>query len=436
MAAMEEELQPVGVAAHAAVHASDDVDNDLIQSLPPMDRGIDAWKFLLGSFAIEAILWGFAANFGVFQDYYSQQPEFEGNDKIAVIGTVATSVYFLGAPIASQLVKRFQRWQRHLVVFGCALCVLSLVVASFCASVSGLIATQGFMYGFGFLILYFPVLRMLDEWFAKRRGLAYAVLSAGGGISGICLPFILEWLLSAYGYRTTLRIVAVSQFILIGPVLPLLKGRLPPSNNTSMRKSDVKFLAKPLFYCFAISNLCQGLGYYIPSLYLPSFASAIGSSGTIGASVLALNNIATVGGQLCFGHLVDRGTDVLILVSITTIVSSIASFTLWGFSTSLGPLMVFAIIYGWFAGAFAVFWPKFGSLLSDDPQAVYSLMAFGKGIGNILIGPISAGLLTRPISSGYGMGRYQSLVVFLGVSMFCSSLAILGWPLRTRLRIN
>ncbi|KAH8883262.1 MFS general substrate transporter [Thozetella sp. PMI_491] len=407
-------------------------ENDSIQVLPPADRGAAAWKFIFAAFVLEGLLWGFPVTFGVFQDYYSRQPEFKTSSNIALIGALPTSIYFLGAPFATPLVKKFQRWQRHMVVAGWAICVLSLLAASFATTVLGLMATQGVMYGVGFSLLYFPVLRMLDEWFIRRRGFAYGILAAGGGCAGVGLPFLLELLLSKFGYQTTLRAVAVGVAVLIAPILPWIKGRLPTSNHIAFRMMDMSFLSQPLFYCFALSNLFQSFGFYIPSLYLPSFASALGLSGTIGALLLATNNLATVIGQVCVGYLTDRLQNILILVFILPFVSSIAAFTIWGFANSLGALMAFSIVYGWFAGAFAILWPKFGSILSEDPQPVYSMMLLGKGIGSIAIGPISAGLLNQPISAGYGIGKFQPLILFLGGAMFCSSMGVVGWPLRRR----
>ncbi|KXH35049.1 monocarboxylate transporter [Colletotrichum nymphaeae SA-01] len=431
---MSVEMHPMpNSGAVASAPQSDEEDgNTLIHTMPPTDKGAAAWKFLLSSFVIEALLWGFPLTFGVFQEYYSSQPQFEGDSNIAVIGTVSTSIYFLGAPLAAPVVKRFHRYQKHMVVVGWAMCVASLIGASFATSIAGLIATQGVLYGFGFLMLYFPVLRMLNEWFVARRGLAYGVLYAGGGFSGVGLPFLLQVLLSKYGYQTTLRAVAVAQFLGVAPILHMIKGRLPPSPHGAMRMFDVSFLRQPLFYCFALSNLFQGFAYYIPSLYLPSYASAIGLSGTMGALLLAAHNLATVFGQIGFGWLSDHTNNVFMLIFISSFTSAVAAFTLWGFAHSLPLLVIFSLVFGMFAGGFLINWPKFGAMLSDDPQPVYSMMAFGKGIGNLATGPITAGLLTKPVSGGYGMGRYESLILFLGSFMLCSSLGAFAWPLKKR----
>ncbi|KAL0939665.1 monocarboxylate transporter [Colletotrichum truncatum] len=431
---MSAELTTFNTNRTARAEESDrEATESLVQTLAPPDRGIAAWKFLFSAFVVEALLWGFPLAYGVFQEYYSTHPDFEGNTgNIAVVGTLATSIYFIGAPFVTPVVKRYQRWQTHMIGVGSILCVVALVAASFATSVSGLVATQGVMYGVGFTMLYFPVLRMLNEWFIERRGMAYGIMFAGGGFSGVGFPFLLEVLLSKYGHKTTLRAVAVGIAISTLPLLPLLKGRLPVAHGGALRALDVSFFKQPLFYIFALSNLFQGLGYYIPSIYLPTYASSLGLSGTTGALILALFNLSTTFGQLAMGWLSDRTSNALLLVFLSSFPSALAAFLLWGFASSLPTLMAFSIIYGWFAGSFVILWPKFGGILSDDPGAVYSMMAFGKGVGNLLTGPISVPLMSGPVQSGYGLNRFEPLILYLGSMMLVSSLGIVGWPVRVR----
>ncbi|GKT52252.1 MFS transporter asaE [Colletotrichum spaethianum] len=313
-----------------------EADNTSTQSLRPADKGTPSWLFILASFVAEAVLWGFPLSYGVFQDYYSNHPVLKNDPNIAVIGTVATSVYYLGGPLATSFVARFQAWQRHMIIIGWLGCSISLLMASFSTSVPGLIATQGFLYGFAFLFVNYPLLRMLNEWFIERRGLAYGVMSTGAGCSGIGLPFLLESLLSKYGYRITLQAIAVTQFITLLPMIPLLKGRLPASRRGVLKKGDFQFFREPLFYCFALTNFLEALGYYVPSLYLPTYATFLGLSGTVGALILATNNLATIFGQLALGYITDRVNNVCILVFASSFVAAVASFTIWGrFSMSV-----------------------------------------------------------------------------------------------------
>lgn len=62
--------------------------------LPPIDGGYQAWMFLAASTMIEALVWGFAFSFGVFENYYRDNEEIKGSNMVAVIGTCATVSYF------------------------------------------------------------------------------------------------------------------------------------------------------------------------------------------------------------------------------------------------------------------------------------------------------------------------------------------------------
>jgi hypothetical protein len=43
---------------HPSASHGEEAEAGLIQSLPPTDKGSEAWKFLFASFIIEALLWG------------------------------------------------------------------------------------------------------------------------------------------------------------------------------------------------------------------------------------------------------------------------------------------------------------------------------------------------------------------------------------------
>ncbi|KAI0528141.1 MFS general substrate transporter [Xylaria bambusicola] len=396
---------------------------------PPPDNGPKAMSFLVACFLIEAIIWGFTVSFGVFQAYYDRLDEFQNSrPNIPVIGTLSTSFIFLGTPFATPLVKRYHAWRQWMIVAGCTLCAASLVGASFTHSVAGLLATQGTLYGIGVLVVYAPLLSLINEWFINRRGFAYGIAWAGGGISGVGLPFLVEWLLASYGYHTTLRVIAISQAVLLAPVLPFVKPRVS-SSSSEATGTELDFLRQPTFWLLMASNSFHGFAYYIPSLYLPTFASLVGLSPRIGALLLAVLNFSSTIGQVGFGHLSDRTHYFFILVFSTTFVSGTASFFIWGYAQSLAPLLVYAILFGLFAGSYVVFWPTF-SLISKDPLTLYGLFSFGKGIGNIVTGPITARLLATNTSSSYGLGTYKNVIIYTGALLLASSISIFGWPLK------
>lgn len=88
-------------------------------SLPPYDGGTAAWRLLLSAFVFEALLWGFPLSFGVFQNYYSELPQFKDNAFVSVIGTIASGITYVAAPIIIPLIKRFPGWRRRMIWTGC-----------------------------------------------------------------------------------------------------------------------------------------------------------------------------------------------------------------------------------------------------------------------------------------------------------------------------
>lgn len=241
------------------------------------------------------------------------------------------------------------------------------------------------------------------------------------------MPFVLQALLDSYGYRVTLRAVAVALTFLTGPLIPLLKGRVPSSSGqrVATHRWNWTFFRSPQFWVYSISNLLQGFGYFFPSLYLPSYASSIGLGGTSGALLLALMSIFQVGGQFVFGLLSDSKVPLDLLASISTVMAAIACIAIWRLAESLPVLLIFAMIYGFFGAGFTATWARMSMSVTEDDNAgpiVFSLLNFGKGIGNVLAGPIGGALIANGrMVEEKGRAEYRWVVVFTSTCMFASA---------------
>ena len=72
---------------------------------------------------------------------------------------------------------------------------------------------------------------------------------------------------------------------------------------------------------------------------------------------------------------------------------------------------------------------RMGTSISNDPTAAFAafgLLNFGKGVGNVLSGPISGALLgsSHVDVRNYGVGRYKSVILFTGSCMALSGAII------------
>ncbi|KAF2404724.1 MFS general substrate transporter [Trichodelitschia bisporula] len=392
---------------------------------PPIDGGARAWLFMLGAFVIEAVMWGFPLSFGIFAAHYRDLPQFRDDRSIPVIGTLATGIPFLGAPFITPLMGRWHNYRRQMIWAGWLTCAGSLLAASFATKPWHLVVTQGVAYGLGFLVLYYSLLSMLNEWWVKRRGLAYGVIFAAAGISGVGLPYLIQVLLHRFGFANTLRAYAVAILALVGPILPLCAGRITERDPQPSTPLDWETIKNPLFWAFSFANLFQGLAFYLPGIYLPSFAQALALTPSQGALLLCFLNGSQVAGQVLVGWASDW-VNVVTLLMVTTLFPAILAGVLWYLASRFEHMVIFSLLFGLLAGGFSVLWPRFISLLSDEPTTslwLYGLLAFQRGLGSVSSGPLSAGLLKLEIIKGSTnpADSYKVLILFVSICLFISA---------------
>ncbi|KAI3393621.1 hypothetical protein diail_3885 [Diaporthe ilicicola] len=119
---------------------------------------------------------GFPFSFGIFQKYYSSHEPFMGSGNIAIIGTCMSGIMYQSRLPALILNRMYPRMGRWLPMAGLLTMRLSLALSSFATTVTQLIATQGVLNAVGGPIGYLPCILYMDEWFVKRKGLAYGIM--------------------------------------------------------------------------------------------------------------------------------------------------------------------------------------------------------------------------------------------------------------------
>ena len=62
---------------------------------------------------------GFPLCFGVFQAHYSTLPQFKDSPYIAVVGTIASGMSYLAAPIIIPFIKRYSKYRYLMIWIGC-----------------------------------------------------------------------------------------------------------------------------------------------------------------------------------------------------------------------------------------------------------------------------------------------------------------------------
>lgn len=239
-------------------------------------------------------------------------------------------------------------------------------------------------------------------------------------------------MLNSFGPKTTLRAWSVILMLLGGPLLYFVRPRLPISRTSRTRPFDFKFLRDSAFIVYQTGNILEAIGYFLPTIYLPSFARSLGASGIQSSLTVILFNLASVFGCIIMGSLVDRYHATTCIFG-STAGSTIAVFCIWGLADSLALLYLFCIMYGLFAGSFSSTWPAIVIEIKKrsafaDASIVFGFLSTGRGIGNIASGPLSEALLKGSSWQGLAAKAYGSgfgpLIVFTGISALLGGLGV------------
>ncbi|MBW0479513.1 hypothetical protein O181_019228 [Austropuccinia psidii MF-1] len=385
-------------------------------ALPSTDRGFSAWLFLIISFLVEGFVWAPPMSFGVFLNFH---PYLDMKPTLAaLIGTSSMGALYCSGSLLMYSIERHPKLALWYPTIGTLLCTASFVAASYSTKTWQYLLTQGFMFAMGGALLYYPALFLLAEWWIIKRGFAVGFMFAGTSVFGLIIPLVLDWTLQKYGTSVTLRILGVAFSVGLLPFLPFFRGRLPVS--LRRRKTPTKahiHMKRPVFWAFMALNFLQSLAFFIPTLYLPSYATSIGCPGGV---ILALLAGASIIGQFAMGVLSDH-FDLYIIIGINLVASTISTFFLWGLSRGFYVLATFAVIYGLSAGGFSSLWLRFAMTLAPsepNPGSLVVYFSMSRGFANILTGPIAGAMLK---GSGSARSNYTILVYFSGsLMLFCT----------------
>ncbi|KAF4968614.1 hypothetical protein FSARC_4038 [Fusarium sarcochroum] len=396
-------------------------------SLPPTDHGKDAYLALMCCTMAQVPIWGYSVSFGIFQEYYSRPGSpisMASSGTIATIGALQQGVMYLMMPFAFLVLTRYPRLRHLCGPVGLAVTTASLTASAFVNTVAGLIATQGALYSIGCGLLFSPISHYMNEWFVERKGMALGVMWAGKSATGIAMPFIFDALLRRISLRATLLAWAGASAAMILPTLIFIKPRIPLHAQAQSQPLSFNFLRHTSFWMMQAGVIIQSLGYLMPSTYLASYASTIGLPSITGPILLALFSVASVPGGIIHGMLGDK-LSATKAVTLASLGSALPIFLLWGLSLNLANLVVFVVLYGFFAGGFSSTWSNMSSDIQKDDSAADSALIFGmlmggRGVGFVIAGPLSGALMqAKAALSDEALGyatQYGPMIICTGVT--------------------
>ncbi|KAF2767097.1 MFS general substrate transporter [Teratosphaeria nubilosa] len=379
----------------------------------PPEGGFKAWLQVLCGFIMFWHAWGLVNSYGVFQKFYSTvllPTDSESN--ISWIGSLEGALLAFTTIFAGPLFDAGHG--RQLVIGGSFLVVLGLMMTSLCTTYWQLILAQGLCTGIGAGALFLVAVAVLPAYFGSKRALAIGIAASGSPLGGIVYPIIFHYLVPRVGFGWTTRIIGFISLALL--VIPCLFLRPIMSSRTTVRKIiDFSGFRELRFNLLCIAIFCGNCGLYIPFFYISQYAHKEGFSPELAFYMLPLLSAGSIPGRIIPGFLADL-VGPLNVLTICTALAGVLGFCWVAIGDSIPGLIIWALSYGCFSGAFLSLQPTTIVSITSDLGIVGGRLGtstFFCALGVLVGSPVGGAILSQASS-------------WVGIQVFCGAILLLA----------
>jgi len=201
------------------------------------------------------------------------------------------------------------------VLAGAVLLGLGFVAAGFAHSLWQFAAIHGLLIGVGTSGTFVPLVADITLWFARRRGIAVAIVMSGNYLAGTVWPPLLQHFIEAAGWRATYTGTGI--FCLLAmPLLALaLRGKPPiaelaaaPAGARAARDTGRPLGLSPgrlqALLCVAGVSCCVAMS--MPQVHMVAYCADLGFPPARGAEMLSLLMAAGIVSRLGSGWIADH----------------------------------------------------------------------------------------------------------------------------------
>lgn len=207
--------------------------------------------------------------------------------------------------------------------------------------------------GIGTAAGFAPLAADISHWFRGRRGLAVAVVSSTGYISGILWASVIGQVLEHGNWRDVHLIIAVA-LLAIAPLSYLLRLRVPEAFlNDADRRQDrssrsVAMSASSVKWLLAIAGVSCCIAMAMPQVHLVSLCLDLGLTITQGNDLLATMLFGGIVSRIVSGAIIDKvgATRILLAGSVLQMLALGLYIPFDGLSSLYAVSLIFGLAQG------------------------------------------------------------------------------------------
>lgn len=306
---------------------------------------------------------------------------------------------------------------RSLVMGGTFFVVFGFMMTSLCRTYWQTLLAQGVLVGIGSGLLWVPSVAILPQYFTTRKALASGLAAAGSSIGGIIYPIVFRRLQQTIGFGWATRTIAF--IALAGQLISLsvMRQRQMPKQKRALL--DLAAFKEPPYAFYCVGMFLAFASFYTPVYYIQLYTIETRLADMEFAFyLLPILNAASVPGRIIPNFCADYVGAMTILIPAALVSGFMA--LIWISIHSLGGVIAFSCLYGFFSGAFVSIAPIAIVVLTPDLRKIGTRMGqsfFVVSFGLLIGTPVSGAIL-----SSKGGGNWLGVQLFSGILLILTSI--------------